>query len=179
MVISIFLCFLFLSFHICLRLKCPNPQWYKISMTIFCLPPKPPKWGQKRGWKDHWTRRHQGLYSVCPTPARHVWVHTASQVVALSFISWAVKWGYWYLLLPLNQKRQFYVKESWKASNTRQMWGNGTKQVCKATWNFMQTVNGAERRGGWAMDIESSTSLLKTTEATVGSTQTNNIFQTM
>lgn len=52
------------------------------------------------------------MYSVCPTPVQHVWVHTASQVVALSFISWAVKWGYWYLLLPLNQKRQFYVKES-------------------------------------------------------------------
>ena len=52
------------------------------------------------------------MYSVCPTPVRHVWVHTASQVVALSFISWAVKWVYWYLLLPLNQKRQFYVKES-------------------------------------------------------------------
>ena len=59
------------------------------------------------------------------------------------------------------------------------MWGDGTKQVCKATWNFMQTVNGAERRGGQAKDIESFTPLLKTTEATVGSTQTSNVFQTM
>ena len=73
MVISIFLCFPFLSFHIRLRLKCPNPQWYKISMTIFCPPPQPPKWGQKRGWKDCWTGRHQGwctvsvllLFSMC------------------------------------------------------------------------------------------------------------------
>ena len=40
----------------------------------------------------------------------------------------------------------------------------------------MQTVNGAERRGGQAKDIESFTPLLKTTEATVGSTQTSNVF---
>lgn len=49
MVISIFLCFPFLSFHIRLRLKCPNPQWYKISMTIFCPPPSPQNEGKSGG----------------------------------------------------------------------------------------------------------------------------------
>lgn len=29
------------------------------------LPNPPlPKWGQKQGWKDHWTRRHQGWCAV-------------------------------------------------------------------------------------------------------------------
>lgn len=60
-----------------------------------------------------------------------------------------------------------------------QMWGDGMKQLCKATWIFTQTVNSVEWTGKKAMDIESSTNLLKNIEATVGNEQTSNIFQTM
>lgn len=60
-----------------------------------------------------------------------------------------------------------------------QMWCDGMKQLCKATWIFTQTVNSVEWTGKKAMDIESSTNLLKNIEATVGNEQTSNIFQTM
>ena len=170
--ISIFLCFPFLSFHICLKLKCPNLQWYKISMAKFAQPSSP-KWGQKPGWKDHWTRRHQGwcavsvllLLGVCGStrPARFpgLW-NGATGICSCRWI----------------KRDSFMCTSLEKPATQGKLWGDGTKQVCKATWSFMQTVNGAERRGGQAMDTESSTPLLKNTEATVGSTQTSNVFQT-